>query len=74
MIDGGACVSWRWPTTTSANACRWWPTHRFRASETPRELDKIVAVRGRRRGIVWDDATELTSTAILAWSDRHKIA
>src|SRR5215831_16549408 len=37
------------------------------------ELDKIIAVRGRPGGIVSDNGTELTSTAILAWSDRHKI-
>ena len=39
-----------------------------------RELDKIVAVRGQPGGIVSDNGTELTSTAILAWSDRHKVA
>ena len=39
-----------------------------------RELDKIVAVRGRPGGIVSDNGTELTSTAILAWSDRQKVA
>jgi putative transposase len=37
-----------------------------------RELDRIVAVRGRPGGIVSDNGTELTSTAILAWSDRRK--
>ena len=39
-----------------------------------RELDKIVAVRGRPGGIISDNGTELTSTAILAWSDRQKVA
>jgi putative transposase len=39
-----------------------------------RELDKIAAVRGRPGGIISDDGTELTSTAILAWSDRQKVA
>ena len=38
-----------------------------------RELDKIIAVRGRPGGIVSDNGTELTSTAILAWSDRQKV-
>jgi len=38
-----------------------------------RELDKIVAVRGRPGGIISDNGTELTSTAILAWSDRQKV-
>ena len=39
-----------------------------------RELDKIVAVRGRPGGIISDNGTELTSSAILAWSDRQKVA
>jgi len=39
-----------------------------------RELDKIVALRGRPGGIVSDNGTELTSTAILAWSDRQRVA
>jgi putative transposase len=38
-----------------------------------RELDKIVAMRGRPGGIISDNGTELTSTAILAWSDRQKV-
>ena len=39
-----------------------------------RELDKIIAVCGRPSGIVSDNGTELTSTAILAWSERQKVA
>jgi hypothetical protein len=39
-----------------------------------RELDKIVAMRGQPGGIVSENGTELTSTAILAWSDRQKVA
>src|SRR5512135_76269 len=39
-----------------------------------RELDRIVARRGRPGAIVSDNGTELTSNAILAWSDRHKVA
>jgi putative transposase len=38
-----------------------------------RELDKIVAVRGRPADIVSDNGTELTSTAILTWSDREQV-
>jgi hypothetical protein len=33
-----------------------------------RELDRIIAVRGRPKTIVPDNGTELTLTAILAWS------
>jgi putative transposase len=39
-----------------------------------RELDKIVAVPSQPGGIVSDNGTELTSTAIPAWSDRQKVA
>jgi hypothetical protein len=38
------------------------------------ELDKIVAARGRPGGIVSNNGTELTSTAILAWLDRQRVA
>jgi len=38
-----------------------------------RELDRIIAVRGRPKTIVSDNGTELTSTAILAWSDREQV-
>jgi putative transposase len=37
-----------------------------------RELDEIIAVRGRPERIVSDNGTELTSTAILTWSDRRQ--
>jgi transposase InsO family protein len=39
-----------------------------------RELDRIVARRGWPGAIVSDNGTELASNAILAWSDRHKVA
>lgn len=35
-----------------------------------RELDRLVAQRGRPATIVSDNGTELTSNAILAWADR----
>ena len=57
----------------AANAWRWWSTSISRI-RVARELDRIVAVRGRPGGIVSDNGTELTSTAILAWSDRQKVA
>jgi putative transposase len=38
-----------------------------------RELDRIIAVRGRPKTIVSDNGTELTSAAILAWSDREQV-
>jgi len=39
-----------------------------------RELDRIVARRGRPGSIVSDNGTELTSNAILTWADRQKVA
>ncbi len=39
-----------------------------------RELDRLIARRGKPRMIVSDNGTELTSNAILAWSDRQKVA
>ena len=39
-----------------------------------RELDRIVARGGPPGGIVSDNGTELTSNAILGWSDRQKVA
>ncbi len=39
-----------------------------------RELDAVVARRGAPVAIVSDNGTELTSNAILAWSDEHSIA
>ena len=38
-----------------------------------RELDAIVARRGRPIGIVSDNGTELTSNAILGWADRTRV-
>ena len=38
-----------------------------------RELDAIVAWRGKPAGIVSDNGTELTSNAVLAWADRTGI-
>ena len=39
-----------------------------------RELDAIVARRGLPAAIVSDNGTELTSNAILAWSDDRSVA
>jgi putative transposase len=39
-----------------------------------RELDRLLADRGRPGTIVSDNGTELTSNAILRWADDHKIA
>ena len=38
-----------------------------------RELDRLLAVRGRPRMIVSDNGSELTSNAILAWADAARV-
>jgi putative transposase len=38
-----------------------------------RELDLLLGSRGRPRTIVSDNGTELTSNAILSWSDQTKV-
>ncbi len=38
-----------------------------------RELDAIIARRGKPATIVSDNGTELTSNAILEWADQHKV-
>ena len=39
-----------------------------------RELDRIIAWRGRPEAVLSDNGTELTSNAILAWADERHIA
>jgi putative transposase len=39
-----------------------------------RELDAAIAIRGRPRSIVSDNGTELTSMAILRWSQERGVA
>jgi len=39
-----------------------------------RELDRLLAERGKPGTIVGDNGTELTSNAILRWADEHKVA
>ena len=38
-----------------------------------RELDRLLAIRGRPKTIVSDNGTELTSNAILAWAEQAKV-
>ena len=50
---------------------------RAKAVLTPgvgRELDRIIAWRGKPEAILSDNGTELTSNAILAWSEARRIA
>lgn len=38
-----------------------------------RELDRLLAARGKPKTIVSDNGTEFTSNAILRWADDHKV-
>src|SRR3954452_8876643 len=49
------------------------PDTSISGARVARDLGKLVALRGRPDSIVSDNGTELTSTAILAWSDRQKV-
>jgi putative transposase len=42
-------------------------------SRVARELDAIIARRGKPATIVSDNGTELTSNAILEWADKQKV-
>ena len=42
-------------------------------SRVARELDQLLAGRGKPQSIVSDNGTELTSKAILRWSEDHRI-
>jgi putative transposase len=46
------------------------PDTSLSGARVARELDAIIAHRGRPETIVSDNGTELTSSAILAWTDR----
>ena len=39
-----------------------------------RELDRVIAWRGRPGGVISDNGTELTSNAILKWADETQVA
>ena len=39
-----------------------------------RELDRLIVERGKRKMIVSDNGSELTSNAILAWADQSRVA
>jgi putative transposase len=38
-----------------------------------RELDRLMVAYGKPKTIVSDNGTELTSNAILRWTDDHKV-
>jgi putative transposase len=50
------------------------PDTSISGARVARELDRIIAWRGRPEAVLSDNGTELTSNAILAWADEHGIA
>ena len=66
MGAGSGCCAW-W-TTTPANAWPWWPIHRCLADVLCASWTRSLCRRGYPRCVVSDNGTELTSSAVLAWS------
>ena len=56
------------------NAWRLYPTTSISGIRVARELDRLLADRGKPKMVVSDNGTELTSNAILQWADDHKLA
>jgi putative transposase len=50
------------------------PDTSISGTRVARELDRLLAERGKPGTIVSDNDTELTSNAILRWADEHKVA
>ncbi len=50
------------------------PDTSISGARVARELDRIIAWRGRPEAVLSDNGTELTSNAILAWADERGIA
>ena len=49
------------------------PDTSLSGARVARELDSIIAARGKPNAIVSDNGTELTSTAILRWSEERRV-
>ena len=58
--------------TSPANVWHWWSTLRS-CQRVARELDALIALRGRPLMVVSDNGTELTSRAILQWQDDSQV-
>ena len=50
------------------------PDTSISGARVARELDRLLAERGKPTTIVSDNGTELTSNAMLQWADDHKVA
>ena len=69
-LPPGASASWSWSTTSRASAWQRSPTRRSPGVRVARELDRLVARHGTPATIVSDNGSELTSRAVLAWTNR----
>jgi transposase InsO family protein len=68
-----ASARYAWSTTSPAKRWRSWWTPRSLGVRVGRELDRIIARRGRPAMIVSDNGTELTSHAILHWQKERGV-
>ncbi len=50
------------------------PNMSISGTRVGRELDRLIARRGKPEVVLSDTGTELTSNAILAWADERRIA
>ena len=50
-----------------------WAASPISGARVARELDRIIAWRGKPEAVLSDNGTELTSNAILAWPDERRI-
>ena len=69
----GASASWRSSTTSRGSAWRWCADTSLSGLRVARELDTLIAARGRPPMCVCDNGTELTSMAILRWSQETRV-
>jgi len=69
----GASGFWRSWTTSHANAWRSITDTSLSGVRVARELDAVIARRGKPHVVVSDNGTELTSTAILVWQQAQGI-
>jgi hypothetical protein len=71
-VTAGASAFSPSSTISPASAWRWWPIPRCRACASGRAR-RNVAERGKPAAGVSDNGTELTSTAILRWSQESRV-
>ena len=68
-----ACASWSWSMTAPASASLWFPTPRSPASGWPASSTAHGRLRQAQDHCQRQRHTELTSNAILRWTDDHKV-